>query len=443
MHDELRDRQSTAPVDERTRTALTDRGLTVRLVPAADDGFGDWLRAIRRGFLSEEPTDEQIAATRAYSGSRRNVGVYDPDAGMPTVPVGTISSWASELTVPGGRAVDACAISGVTVAQTHHRRGIARAMVEGELRATAAVGIPVAALTVSESTLYGRYGFAPAAASASWTIETRRAGWVGSEPGGRVDFITRERLRELAPALHERVRLRSPGELEMPSGHWDRFAATRPDAEHPGRLRAVQWADATGAVRALALYTVTEDDRDFTKSRVDVAYLVSDGDDAYAALWRFLLGLDLVAEVRATELAVDEPLLWMIADQRAARVTATDHQYVRILDVPAALEARAYGHPGAVAFDVSDPIALSGGRWLLEVGDDGAGKVRPWRDAGEVDGVPIVRLGIAELSAAYLGGVSLATLARASRVRVADAGSAARVPDLLSWPTAPRLSFWY
>ena len=63
----------------------------------------------------------------------------------------------------------------------------------------------------------------------------------------------------------------------------------------------------------------------------------------------------------------------------------------------------------------------------------------------------MVVLGIAELSATYVGGVSLATLAAAGRVRVTDAshegpdgtGPIAAATRLLSWHTAPRLSFWY
>ena len=116
-------------------------------------------------------------------------GIFDPAAPMPAAPVATIASWIGELTVPGGRGIPSCAISAVTVAPTHRRRGIARAMLEGELRTAAAAGIPLAMLTVSESQLYGRYGFAPAAASASWHIDVKRAVWIGPRPGGRVDFV--------------------------------------------------------------------------------------------------------------------------------------------------------------------------------------------------------------------------------------------------------------
>src|SRR5690606_27077849 len=146
-----------------------------------------------------------------------------------------------------------------------------------------------------------------------------------------------------------------PGEIGMPGGHWDRFAGTRPDVKDAGARRAVRYADEAGEVRGVALYTVSENHDDYARSRARVSLLLAETPDAYAALWRFLLELVFIGEVRASELAVDEPLLWMIADQRAATVTVRDHQYVRILDVPAALSARRYAAPGRLVLDVSDP----------------------------------------------------------------------------------------
>jgi predicted acetyltransferase len=433
-------RQHAAPVDEESARRLAEGGLELRLV--SDDAARDaWLQSVARGFLDSERNAEQLDAIRARAAYRRTVGVYDPSAPDPDSPVGSVASWVAELSVPGGTTVPTLAISAVTVAQTHHRRGIARALVEGELRTAAALGVPVASLTVSESPLYGRYGFGAAAAVTSWRIDTRRAGWVGPEPAGRVDFVSRERFRELAPALHERVRRAVPGEVAVPDGHWDTFAGTRPDAKEPGKTRAVQYADAGGTVHGLLLYSVDENLDDYARSAATVSYLLTETPDAYAALWRFVLGLDLIGEVRASELSVDEPLRWMLADQRAAHVEVVDHHYVRVVDVPAALGARRYGAAGTLALEVSDPVGISGGRWLLRVDETGEAAVDVWpADAPAPEGAAEVTLGITELSAAYLGGVSLATLAVAGRVEASDRVLASR---LLSWHETPRLSFWY
>ncbi len=440
MTHELRARHHDTPVDELSRERLAAGGLELRRVANDDEAaFDGWFRAVARGFLDGEPSDERRDGAFEALSYRRLIGVYDPSAPVAATPVATFDSWVEELSVPGGRGIPSCAISAVTVAPTHRRRGIARAMMEGELRQAAAAGVPVAVLTVSEATLYGRYGFASAAPGASWRIESRRAGWAGPLATGRVDFIPPEEWAALADDLHERVRLRSPGELAMPRGHWGRFARTNPGAQDPGKARAVQYADAQGRVTGAAVYSVEENHDDFTKSTATISYLLAEDSDAYAGLWRFFLQLDLIGEVRADQLSVDEPLLWMIADQRAAQVTVRDHQYVRILDVPAALEARAYGAPGVFALDVSDPLGVAEGRWILRVDADGRGAVEPWE--GEAPhGAVVVELGIAELSAAYLGRVSLATLAFAGRVETSDADAAARA---FAWHATPRLSFWY
>lgn len=424
------------PVDPESRDRLAGQGLQLRLVEDAERDT--WLQVVARGFLDPELTPEQIEASRERGGYRRATGVYDPAAPEPAAPVATSASWLSELTVPGGGTIVGSAISAVTVAPTHRRRGIARAMLEAELRAAAAGGVPMAMLTVSESTLYGRYGFAPAALAANWVIDTKRAGWRGPERSGRVDFISRVRWREVAPALHEEIRASVAGEIEIPASHWDGFAGTRPDAKEPGKLRAIQWSDDQGSVRGAAIYSVTEDDQDWTKSRVNVTSLLATTPAAYAGLWRFLLELDLVGEVRANELAVDEPLWWMIADQRAAKVSIRDHQYVRIIDVPAALEARSYAVPGDVILRVHDPLGLSTGAWHLSVDAAGTGRVEIAGDAAAA--APEVRLGIEELSALYLGGVSARSLAVAGRLQADDPEAVGR---LFLWHRAPRLSFWY
>lgn len=430
-----------APRAAGVRDALAERGLEARVLAPRDDADADayaaWLQAASRGFLDAERTPEQISAARERAGRRRITGVYDPSGPMPDVPVATIGSWIAPLTLPGGAEIPSCAISAVTVAPTHRRRGIARTLLEGELREAVAADVPIASLTVSESTIYGRFGFAPAAPSAAWRLDTTRASWIGPVPAGRLDYIPRTAARELLPELHERVRGRIAGEIPVPDAVWDSMAGTRPDAKDPGSVRAVRHQDETGAAQGVALYTVKENHDDFARSSASIVYLIAATDDAYAALWRFFVELDLVGEVRAGELAVDEPLLWMISDQRAATITLGDHHYLRVLDVAAVLEARRYAHAAVIAIELDDPLGLSGGGYVLAVSEDGSASVtmgERHRDA------VALALGVEELSAIVLGGVSVATLAAAGRVRCSDVAVASRV---FGWHVQPRLSFWY
>lgn len=428
----------TAPLDADAHAALAVQGLVLRRIDDADRADTDpWLDAVARGFLDGERNDEQRQAFFDRAAYRRKLGVFDESGPQPQVPVATFASWPAELTVPGG-AVPASAISAVTVAPTHRRRGILRALMVGELRSALENGMPVAVLTVSESTIYGRFGFAPAAAAAHWKLDVRRARWIGPDAPGRVDFLTRAQGRALAEDLHERARLGSPGEIDMPGGHWDRYFGTRPDAEKPEQLRVVQYRSAAGEVDGVAVYRVTEDEQDFTASVVDISLLLTATDEAYAGLWRFFLSMDLIATINVSELSTAEPLWWMIADQRAATITVRDHQYVRLLDVPATLQARRYDVADTIALEVADPLDLAAGTFVVATDTEGRAEVDAVDDPPL--GVPLVRLGVAELSAIVLGGVSPVTLARAGRLHSDDP---ARLARLFAWTTVPRLSFWY
>lgn len=437
---------SDTPIDAAAAERLSERGLHLGLVDTSDTvAFTAWLQADARGFYgpktAQREIDEQLNGT-AY---RRTTGVWDETAADAATPVATVSSWPTPLTVPGGGTVSSWAISSVTVAPTHRRRGIARALLESELRTAASLRIPLAVLTVSESTIYGRYGFAPAAMAAELTIDTRRARFTGPEASGRLHFVSLEQLREQGREVMERVRLQVPGEIQLDDHLWDRLVGTAgdPKKESPQR-RVVRYDDADGIAQGFVVYRVTEGEPDFTQHTVVVEYLLAATDEAYAALWRYLLEMDLVSTVSAPLRSVDEPLLWQVSDVRAVRRVPTDHLWARILDVPAALSARSYGAPGRIALDVSDPLGLAAGRFLLEIDAHGVAEVTPL--AGDAD-LPADAAGLAltvnELAALYLGGTSAHTLLRAGRLTEFTSGAADAVAASFRSAAAPWLSTWF
>lgn len=224
----------------------------------------------------------------------------------------------------------------------------------------------------------------------------------------------------------------------MPGGHWDRFFGTRADAEKADQLRVVQFRSAAGGADGIAVYRAVENEAAFDQSTVEISLLLAATDDAYAALWHFFLSMDLISTVKASELAVDEPLWWMIGNHRAASIRLLDHHYLRVLDVPAVLQARTYDVADTIVLEVSDPLEIAGGTFVLTTDSTGVGEVDVV-DAPPV-GLPVVELGVAELSALLLGGVSAVTLARAGRLRTDDADRIARV---FQSTRAPRLSYWY
>lgn len=426
-----------APADRSARDAVAANGLDYRVIDTGDAAvFDPYLQAEMRGFLAGEQSDEQLGGARDGLAFRRFVGVYDPASLEPAQPVGTVNSWVTDLTLPGGHGIPMWAISGVTVSPTHRRKGIARAMLEGELRTAADAGLAIAGLTVSEATIYARFGFSPATFATDWSIETKRAVWVGPRPDGRVDFIDRARLRDQLAELHGRVRSSRPGEIEAWPGLWRRMSGLAPGQEGGGKLRAVRYADAGGTTRGIAVYRLSDEGTDFTKHELELHYLLSETADAYAGLWRFALEHDLVSVVKAPLRSVDEPVRWMIADQRGAAVTTGEHGWLRIIDVPTVLRARTYAAPGTFTLRVTDELGFAEGTWMLTVGDSGTAEVTV------ADGPADATLTVNALSSIVLGGVRAGTLRTAGIVR-ADDQTAVALDASFASPQTPYLSLWY
>lgn len=426
------------PIDTASAAALAARDLRLGLVDTADRAaFTAWLKADNRGFHLGEPSEESIAANLDGLAYRRTTGVWDETAHDAAAPVATVNSWEASMTVPGARHVPAWAISSVTVAPTHRRRGIARALLEAELRTAAAMGIPLATLTVSESTIYGRFGFAPAAFGSALTIDTRRATWTGPTPEGRLHFVEIAEARAGLELLHDRIRATGVGQLDAWGLRWDTITGiVSDDKGHSKGLRAVRYDDAAGELRGIALYKVTGDSQDFSAHTLTVEHLISETDDAYAALWRYLLEVDLVTTVKAIDRSVDEPLVWQVDDMRAIARSNYDHLWTRILDVPAALAARGYSAALDTVVEVADDLGIAGGRFAISVVDGSATVER-------TDAPAALALRINELSALYLGGVSASTLLAAGRIHEAEPGAAAALDAAFRISRAPWLSIWF
>lgn len=443
-----------APLDEISRVALAERGLEVRFAEG-EAALGAWVDAVGRGFLEGRRTPERRADMIANVTGARVTGVYDPAGPHPEVPVATVDSWVTDLTVDVDRAIPLWAISALTVSPTHRRRGIARAMVMGELRAAASTGVPVAGLTVSETTIYGRYGFAPALDVAGVRIDTRRAGWAGppAPEGLRLDHIETEEAYSDLLALFERARRRTPGEVVFAGRHLRWVTAMDEGNPMADSVRAVRCTDLDGARQGVVIYRI-EGGEGGGPATLQVRALVAETPAAYAALWRFVVEHDLVGTVTASELSLEEPLRWLVADSRALTWSRTDLHWLRILDVPACLGARTYRAPGAVTLRVSDPLGFAQGEWRLTVARTGAVGIVEVHDgvaraggsgvgadgAGEQGGE--VELDVAALSALLLGGVRATTLAAAGRL-VADSATAAWMDEAFAPAATPRLSFWY
>lgn len=428
------------PVDAGSAAALAERGLRIAVIDPADDALvRAWVGAVARGFHEGEPTDELLAEVRGDFSLQRSVGVYDDTLDDPAVPAGTIVSWPAPLSLPGGE-VDGWAISGVTVAPTHRRRGIGRAMLEAELRTAVVAGLPVAMLTVSEATIYTRYGFGPAAWTTDFEIDARLAGWTGEATPGRVQLVGRDAALATAGTLLEEARRATPGDVGIVGHRLGELFGSPSDPAEQRKHRIARYDDADGVPRGLVSYRLVPNPTDFTQHTAVISHLATTTDDAYRALWRYLLELDLVSVVKASLRSLDEPLRWLVRDPRTIRTTEVrEHLWVRVLDPRAAFGARSYGGPGRLTLRSADPLGHADGAFVIDVDAAGLAVVEP----GESEEGPLLDLPVDLLGSLLLGGASAVTLAAAGRLRERTLGDAATADRLLRSPRPPVLTTWF
>jgi predicted acetyltransferase len=417
---------------------LQANGLRYDRVDTSDaEQFDTWLQAVWRGFNGNRREPDMLTYTREKSAHHRVLGIWDDSGADPHTPIATVSTWIADLTVPGRRTVPAWAISTVTVAPSHRRRGAARNLLEAELRTAAKCGVPVAMLTVSEATIYGRYGFAPSTIEATWRIDTTRTHWAGPMPAGRLQLVPNDVVMNGGGwELFDSVRLDTPGQIYIDGSYWERlFGAFGSDERD--RVRVVRYDDESGVPKGFASYLV-KSGSDGAGDQVHVKYLVATTDDAYAALWRYLIEIDLTDAVVADQRPTEEPVVWQLSNFRAAvKSNERDHLWTRILDVRVALGARSYATAGRIVIDVSDDLGFAAGRFALEVDADGVGVATATSDS------PDLALGVAELSAVYLGGVSLAVLQRAGRIDELRSGAVSIADSMFRSDTVPWLGSWF
>jgi len=182
----------------------------------------------------------------------------------------------------------------------------------------------------------------------------------------------------------------------------------------PGRSPTLTYAVAVPAdkrgdiVNQVAVSSST--DVDLSDNSATVVDLFAATDEAYAALWRVLLGLDLVDKVTGWKsLALDDPLPLLLTDARQVHTTALqDGLWSRVLDVPAALAARTYAVEIDVVLDVHDDFLHRGGRVRLQGGPEGA-------TCTPTDASADLALPVATLGPLLFGGGRASTYARAGR----------------------------
>ncbi len=379
-------------VEEHERRAVVDTFRAALLSgPVSDENY-------ERGLASWDDTD----SLTAWDGDRC---------------VGNVAAYRFESTIPGGARVATAGITRVGVLPTHTRQGILTRLMHRLLVESRQRGQVIATLHASETPIYRRFGFGLASDAAAAEITSHRATpWRVPPVAGAMRLLRPDEVLTQIPPLYERVARWRVGSISRPSWWWARtlLDATRPAAEPFGKGSFVAvHVDADGNDDGFVSYTLNWDQAFGTNpaGRGEVHDLWGADADVELALWRYLIGIDLVLTWQAEPRPVDEPVRRAMHDARAYRgVDRFDDQWLRILDLDAALTQRTFGPGEPVALRIQDPLfEPDGATWVLSA--DGAERT----DAAAGTGVD-VDVGIETVSAAYLGAVSWHDLAAAGQV---------------------------
>ena len=358
-------------------------GVTITQFTSSDSKRGaQWAQAVNMGFnqpqLSEKAIEAQLkifgsddlVATAAYLDSPEAVG------GAGALPVGTFGMFRESANLGAGL-VPVAMFTAATVRNAYKRRGILRAMIELNLQQAADEGVPLALLTASDASIYGRFGFQSVVSEASVEINVDKFKLTGEAEaaiaGYRVDWALRDDLfkavREVALKAHRTTR----GSTSRHCTFDLEVFKSMESGEYESKYRGVLAHDPAGEVVGYAVYEfVTEGwktkvrDLDATDPRAEIA------------LWNHLARIEGQTEVSYADMSVSNPLRLALVNERAVKVTGvSDFLWARILDPVTCLEARSYSFSArsaalSAAFTVEDPMGYCSGTFQIQLGDEGA-----------------------------------------------------------------------
>ena len=388
------------------------------------EGDKDSYDELRRLSLFSHPTPEQRELTWSTRDVERMLGVFEGDR-----LVGAAATYGFTMSVPGGE-VATTGVAGVGVLPSHTRRGGLRQLMAAVFDLARDKGEPVSCLWASEPGIYGRFGYGIGTAGMHWTLPRADGAFLPEiSVDGAVHVAARPDADAMAPVF-DRLVESVPGVIRRSPAWWARRLHD-PD----GKL---MMAHTEGGY---ALYRIDGGWSDRGPDYTLVAYeVIAPEPAAYARLWRYLLDVDLVANISAGHRPMDDQIQWMLVSPRSMQRRLGEGMWVRLLDLPAALSARTYSAPVDVVIEVADDaVPANSGRWRIAVAEEDGKAVVERADSSPPD----LSIGPAALGAAYLGGTRVLNLLRAGRVDEHRPGAAVAVDRAFAASPAPWAVTWF
>ena len=346
------------------------------------------------------------------------------------------------LSVPGPRAgvrqVPCAGLTWVGVHPDHRRTGVLTAMLRHHFeRVHEEVGTHVSVLHSSEPAIYGRHGYGLASLELEVSLG-RGTTLTAPSLEDQAAAITTHLATISDPEVSTRMRECHLGSADLGSvvgaaGYYARLCSELPEHLRDKESWRVLFARREGVDVGFAMFRRTHKwERARPAGELSVWALLGEP-AAQLALLRRLVDFDLIGTVKVGTVGVDDPLLHWVGGPRGASEVATfDSLWVRLVDLAEALQDRAWCAPCDVVVEVADTAApWNDGRWRIRADHTGTATVQ--RTTALAD----VRLPVAALGAAYLGGGNLVALQRAGLVTECRAGAVGELWRAMRTEVAP------
>jgi predicted acetyltransferase len=373
-------------------------------------------------YFGGAPKQEDVERLAAILPAERVHAAFDGD----TI-VGGAGAYLFDTTVPGGGQVPTAGVMAVGVLPTHRRRGVLTKLMQRQLADAHERGEPIASLFASEGAIYSRFGYGLASLCGNIDLPKEHALLRDDEPIGQARILDgEEETLELLPPIYDRVQAETVGMLSR-TPEWWRVRRLYRSPHRPGGEQVRVAVELDGGLEAYALYRLNFAAHNMVvDTTLEISEAFGTSPQALAAIWRYLLGIDWVARIEASWLALDHPLFLWLREPRRMHFTVIEALWVRLVDVGAALAARSL-EEGLLVLDVRDEFCpWNTARWQIR---DGAVA----RTTAEAD----VVLGVAELGSVYLGGFTFEQLLRAGRVEESKPDGVSRADRLFRTPRLP------
>ncbi len=339
--------------------------------------------------------------------------------------VGGAGAYLFDTTVPGGAQVPTAGVMAVGVLPTHRRRGALTALMRRQLADAHERGEPIAMLYAAEGGIYSRFGYGLASLAGDIELPREHARPWDDKPLGEARLLgTDEEVLDVIAGIYDRLQAETVGMFTRTSDWW-KVRRLRERSQGGKQMRVVIELD--GVPEAYALYRL-----DFgishmiTKTKVEVSEALGTSPQALAAIWRYLLAIDWVAQINAYWLPLDHPLFHWIREPRRMDFTVMEALWVRLVDVGTALGARRLGE-GSIVLDVADEFCpWNQARW--HVADGSVDRTTAPAD---------LLLDASALGSVYLGGFTFEQLRWAGRLDELKPGGVARADELFRTERQP------